>query len=126
MAEVHILTTGGRHMKLVCHIPVPAGNNSASVSWQTALINSGLGGKTELKDGNGSDGTIDSTEKTAIVTTGSIFERAVSVDMGVDFDGLSAANKNARVDAAYNAAKAEAQAYLQAQLKYFGYTREVP
>ena len=125
MSEVHVITTGGRQMRIVCHVPVPAGNNSAGVSWQTALVNSGIGGTTVMKDGDGTAGTISAAEKTSL-TTGAIFEVIVPMDLGNDFDGLSAAAKNARVDAAFNAAKAELQTRLQSDLKYFGFTRVVP
>jgi hypothetical protein len=126
MSEVHVLTAKGRNLELALHIPIPAGNNLAGVSWQSALVTSGLGGTTVLKDGDGTGGTISGTEKTAIVSTGSVFERVVSYDMGGDFDGLSTALKNARIDAVFAAAKAEAQSVLQARLQYFGYTRAVP
>lgn len=125
MAEVHVRVIHGRRLRLVCHVPAPAGNNSASVPWATALKNSGIAGTTELPDGDGTAGTIDATEKTSIVN-GDVYERAVPYDTGADWDGLSASAKNARIDAIYAAVLAETQTSLQARLKYFGYTREVP
>lgn len=125
MAEVHVLKQNGRNLELVLHIPIPAGNNSAGVAWQTALVNSGLVQPSVLKAGDGSGGTIDSTEVAALAN-GSLFERVVSYDMGADFDGLNGTQKNSRVDGVFAAVQTDLQGRLQDRLKYCGYTREVP
>ena len=125
MAEVHVLKQNGHNLELVLHIPIPGGNNSAGVSWQTALVNSGLVQPSILKDGDGTGGTIDATEKAALAS-GALFERVLSYDMGTDFDGLNGAQKNAKIDGIYAAQLTDLQGRLQERLKYCGYTREVP
>lgn len=121
MANWHALTgtPDGNAFTIVFHIPIPgAGNNRAGVQWRTALINSGLGGKTTLPDGDGSGGTISAAEK-ASIGSGAIFEH---VEQFATNPPEAAATLQARIDARFTALTAAIQASLQAQLTYFGYT----
>ena len=45
--------SGGNKWSVVMHFPVTNADNDIGVNYRTALINSGLGGTTRLKDGNG-------------------------------------------------------------------------
>lgn len=123
MADVHILDGPDGKLRMVCHIPIPAGNNSAGVSWSLALKNSALVSQTVLKDGDGTAGTISAAEKTAL-ENGTLFEAVID-----DFLPDSATTNPTRlayVDAVYNAAVVREQARLSALLKWFGFTRDVP
>ena len=75
MANWHALTgdVNGNSYSIAYHVPIPSANNRSGINYRTALINSGLGGKTSLPDGDGTGGTISATEKTSI-TTGTLIE----------------------------------------------------
>ena len=125
MANYHVLTGSpdGNSFRIVFHVPVPgAGNNRANVQWRTALANSGLGGTTVLRSGDGTGGTISAAEL-ASIQSGALFEVVEDVPT---HPGESAAQYQARVDALYTAVVARAQAALQGRLTYFGHTRNVP
>lgn len=78
---MHVLTQTQTRFRVVLHIAIPAGNNLAGVPWRTAVVRSGLGGKTILPDGDGTAGTISAAEKTNIVTDGSVFEEVIEWDV---------------------------------------------
>ncbi len=127
MAKAHVLTTQGQVSRVAFHISIPAaGNNGAGIQWRTAVKNSGVAfpegkaGTTILPDGDGTGGTISSTEKTDLVN-GLIVE-AVSNDVTIP-SGLTTAQANAFLDDLHAAKAAEVQAIIQARLQYFGYTR---
>lgn len=124
MTDVHVLrrTTPGRY-QLVMHFPVPAGNNAAGVLWSAVLVNSGLGGKTVLPDGDGTGGSISAAEK-ATIANGTIYEVVEEVDLLSA--GASSAQITAYADALYTRRLTEVQAELQAILSQFGRTRDVP
>ena len=65
MADMHVLTGNGSKWRVVMHFAVPGGNNAAGVSWADALVNSGLGGMTEMAEGTG-PGQIAAAEKSQI------------------------------------------------------------
>ena len=123
MADIHVITIANGRAQMVCHIPIPAGTNAAGVSWQAALVNSGIGGTTVLLDGDGSDGTIGAAEK-ASIQAGALFE--VVTDELIPDSVSTGPTRLTYIDAVYNAIVAREQARLQSQLKYFGFTRDVP
>lgn len=119
MGKAHVLDGNGV-TRIVFHIAVPAGNNSAGISWVNAVKNSGLGGTTVLPDGDGTGGTISTAEKLEL-TNGTTYEYVWS-DVPVPA-GMNVAQANAYLDALHAAAVVEIQAQLQNRLRYFGYTR---
>jgi hypothetical protein len=119
MAKAHVLDTTGGLTRVVFHIDVPAGNNSAGTAWTAVIINSGVGGTTRLADGAGTGGTISAAEKTAI-QAGTVFEVEQQVSLP---PGMNAAQANAFLDAMHAAKVVEVQADIQKRLPYFGYTR---
>jgi hypothetical protein len=120
MANWHALTgsSDGNSFRIVFHIAIPSANNRAGINYQVAMINSGIGGKTALPDGDGNGGTISATEKAAI-QAGSLFEYAE--DFATNPGELAAALQ-ARIDARYTALIGIVQADLSKRLTYFGYT----
>jgi len=124
MTDVHVISgdLDGQY-QIVMHFPVPGGNNTAGVSWQTALLNSGIGlhetgRRTVLPSGAGTGGTISVAEEAAL-NAGTLFETVVQYRADT---GPSLAN----IDALYTQSLANAQAQLSRRLKYFGLTRTVP
>jgi len=120
MAKAHVLDATGANSRIAFHIAVPAGNNASGIAWTVAVKNSGIGGTTILPDGDGTGGTISSSEKTDI-TNGVTYE-FVRNDVPIP-GGLNLAGANAFLDALHAAAVSEIQPQLQAKLNYFGFTR---
>lgn len=120
MANLHTLLRSGVEVTVAAHIAVPVGNNSAGVAWAMALLNSGLGGKTVLKDGDGTGGTISAAEKAAIVA-GTVVEAVDTVRTDSVFGG--AATINAYLDAQYILISNRTLTWLQDVLRWFGGTR---
>ena len=121
MAKVHVLTTSGGYSRVVFHIPIPVANNTAGTPWATALKNSGLA-RTALVDGDGTGGSIDATEKTAI-TNGTTYETEASIQIPT---GLTSAQYNAYFDALHADKVDEITGLgsaLRLRLDYFGYRR---
>lgn len=122
MANVHVLNNNDADYTVVMHIPIPQSNNTAGVSWQTVVANSGRGGTTILKDGDGTKGTISSAEK-AQITSGAIVEVVMTLRLGsfltptVDVQGL-----NAYLDAQFTQATSNLYAKWGIELGAFGYT----
>lgn len=122
MADYHVLTgsVDANSFSVVHHIPIPgSGTNRAGVQWRTALINSGLGGRTVLPDGDGTGGTVSAAEK-ASIEAGAVFEVAEQV---ATHPGETALQLRDRIDARHTALVAAVQAQLQGQLSYYGFTR---
>lgn len=119
MAKAHVLSTSAGRATVAWHIAVPTGNNSAGIAWSAAVKNSGVGAPSRLPAGTGTDGTISTTETTAI-TDGTTYEIVDEIDIPA---GLNAAQANTLLDAYHAARTAEVQALLQERLAYFGYTR---
>ncbi len=120
MTRLHVLAgdIGGRY-RCVLHEPVSAGNNAVGVAWRTALIRSKLGGTTILPDGDGNGGTISAAEKTQIVN-GEIIEIILDFQ---DDPAWNTTQRNAALDNEITKHSAEVLIRLQAQLRFFGYTR---
>jgi hypothetical protein len=121
MASVHVLTKTGEGYRLAFHYTVPGGNNGAGFSWATAVINSGLGGTTALKDGDGTAGTISAAEKLAI-QNGTVIEEIVTWPPPADGTGAMLLT---RLDEHYAARRIEMLAQLQVKLEQFGRNRTV-
>jgi hypothetical protein len=122
MSDMHVITgDGDRNWSVVLHIPVPNANNSVSVNWRTALINSGMGGTTRLPDADGTEGTISAAEKTQI-EAGELYEHSVTTE--IDGQGVDNASRIAAMRAMYTAESARVTAFIQRRLKFFGYTLE--
>lgn len=125
MADYHVLagSPDGNSFLVVHHVPVPgAGNNRAGVPWRTALVNSGLGGKTVLPDGDGTGGTVGAAEKAQILA-GAVYEVAEQVST---HPGETALQLRDRIDARHAALVAAVQADLQGRLTYYGFVRDIP
>lgn len=119
MSFIHVL--GGRSdltYECILHIPIPVGNNPAGIPWRSALLNSGLGGRTRMVEGTG-PGQITSAEK-AQIAAGELFEEVLQ------FQDNTLWTMVERLDALNSAAtrrRAETLRDLQTTLKYFGATR---
>ncbi len=123
MADYHILGGSGdaNQFTVVHHIPISVGNNRAGVAYRTALVNSGIGGKTAMVEGVGA-GQISTAEKTQILS-GELYEHSEQVSTN---PGETATQLRDRLDARHTALRTRIRDYLQSQLSYFGFTRTVP
>ncbi len=124
MADIHVLrgdgTTGPQaYHKLVFHFPVPDNSNQAGISYRDALVNSGLGGTTDLPDGDGTDGTISAAEKTQI-EAGELYEH--SKGCRIESGGSLPAQVQAAIRGYYAQELAVMQPQIQAKLRFFGHT----
>lgn len=121
MSDIHVLTDNGRgKVSVVLHILTPVGTNVPGVPWAVALVNSGLGGTTRMKDGDGTNGTISTAEKTAI-EAGTLYETSISYALE-DGSGTDTAAQRAALRALSVREKAAATKDIQRRLKYFGHT----
>ncbi len=120
MADMHIIT-GGRHAwRVVMHFAVQNVNNAVGVNYRTALINSGLASVSVLPDGDGNDGTISATEKTAL-DDGSIYEHVES--LVIDGPGTDTASRVAMLKAEYASIETRVIDSLKHRLKFFGHNQ---
>src|SRR5262245_64243657 len=111
----------GNTYEVIFHIPVPAGNNRAGVAYPVALIGSGRGGTTVMKEGTG-QGEITAAEK-AQIESGTIYE--VTEPFATNPGEAMNVARN-RIDARFNQLLIEVPAKLQNALAYWGYDRDVP
>lgn len=118
MADIHVLTTeaDGR-VNVVFHIAVPDSDNSVSVNWRTALVNSGRGGTTSMTEGSGA-GQI-TTDERSQVESGALYEYRGSLDL--DGSGQSTEGRRSVLRSRYTSRKESILAGLQAELKFFGH-----
>lgn len=119
MSALHVLI-GNDSGSFICavHVPVPASNNPAGISWRTALVNSGLIKPSILKVGTG-PGQLLSAEATQLAA-GELFE--VQIEFRAVL-GWSNAQRNAAIDAAIVETNAKTLTMLQTRLRFFGATR---
>ena len=123
MANAHLLDrVSDSDYRVAVHIAIPNSNNSAGVNYRTALINSGLGGTTVLKDGDGTAGTISSAEKTSILS-GAIFEVVTTMRIFTFRNTFGSANWLADADSAITQVTNDTLARLQLILGFYGGTR---
>lgn len=118
MADMHVLTGNGNQYIVVMHFLVPNLNNSVSVNYRTALVNSGLGGTTQLTEGTG-PGQILTAEK-AQVESGELYEYPIKVS--ADGTGQSTSGRQELLRRIYTATKNAIISDLQDKLKFFGHT----
>ena len=119
MSNIYVLaanTLQGDYSVAV-HIVIPSVNNLVGVNYQTALINSGIGGRTILPTGDGTKGTISAADL-ASIQAGSLYEVTTTFRP----TGGNLAAIQASLLASAEALQTSALAQLQAQLQYFGYT----
>ena len=119
MASMHVLTQGGGQVTVVMHIAIPSANNTVGTNWQTALIGSGLGGTTVLKDGDGTLGTILAAEK-ASIASGAIYEVVAQLQPESTASGAALV---AWLNQQYAVRSGMALLNLQDRLKYWGYSQ---
>ncbi len=123
MANWHALTGSmdGNSYQIAYHVPIPSANNRSGINYRTALVNSGLGGTTILRDGDGTGGTISSAEKTSILA-GSLLEVVQQFAVGGG-SSKTLAQLTAEVDAIYTALANTSGSFIvgiQNQLLYWG------
>ncbi len=121
MADIHVLQGDGlRYWTLVFHFSVPDQDNNVGVSYRVALVNSALGGTSQMVEGAGI-GQITTAELTSI-QAGALYEFSLS------FLAESGATNNTELLAAIRAEYAKHEGpvlnHLRKQLRYFGYTAE--
>lgn len=119
----HVLagSDDGNSFSVVFHVPIPAVNNRVGISYRTALVNSGLGGKTVMVEGNAA-GQITTAEKNQIVA-GELYEHSESFNTN---PGETATVLRDRIDARYQQLVSVVQGQVQSRLSYFGFQRNVP
>jgi len=118
MSDVHALVgSDADNWTLVFHYPVADVNNSAGVSFRTALVNSGLN-TTVMTVGTGA-GQISTAEKTQL-DNGEIFEHVIQ------FPVESTTSSTDAVEEAYNLNQVGVVTEMTRKLKYFGLTHDVP
>lgn len=118
MSTLHVLENTGQPnlYRIILHQATPAGNNSAGVTWVSALANFGV--KTRMLIGTG-PGQITSAEA-ADVAAGITLEGEFFFQ---DNPADNAAARNAALDAHATRYLAELQAAIAVKLKWFGATR---
>ena len=117
MGSIHVLA-GGRNgvYQVVIHTTTPAGNNSAGVSWATAIVNSGRN-KTILPTGNG-PGQITSAEA-AQITAGTVIETVMQWQDDPTFTNQQRIDD---INLRAGQLQTETLARFGAELKFFGYS----
>lgn len=121
MADMHIIAGDGKgNYRIVAHFDVPDANNALGVNYRDALVNSGLLSVSVLPDGDGTEGTIDATEKAALAN-GSKFERVVSAP--IDGPGTTNASRVTMLQDRYPVLETQAVDDLKARLKFFGHNQ---
>lgn len=124
MADIHVLRSSddgtGLHVEAVFHYAVPAGANSAGVSWQTAIIRSRIRPtNTNLPIGDGTGGTITQQERDAI-SAGAVLEES-----GVDIPyepNMSPADVATRVRGVYARLRQRLHTRIHRDLEWYGAT----
>ena len=119
MADIHVLAGDGlRYWTLIFHYAVPDQDNNVGVSYRTALVNSGLGGTSQMAEGIGT-GQI-ATAELASLQAGELYEFSLS------FLAESGATNNAELLAAIRAQYVRCESpvlnRLRKRLRYYGYT----
>lgn len=121
MADMHVISGDGkRQWRVVMHFDVPSVSNDIGISYQTALVTSGLASVSILPDGDGSGGTIGATEKSALAT-GTVYEHVVNLNL--DGTGTTTASRIANLKNRYAALETETINRLKRQLKLFGHNQ---
>lgn len=108
----------GNDVTVAFHISIPVGNNRAGVAYRTALVKSGLGGRTVMTVGTLA-GEILATEK-AQIDAGEVYEHVMDVGSN---PGETAAALQSRIDALHASLTISVRAELQRALTYWGFDR---
>ncbi len=126
MSDWHIknISDDGRKARVVFHIPVPAGNNSASPvkTWQECVSEFI---KTKAEDGSWNEFFSDLENIGAELTdlrNGSLFEVVETVRFA-ELDNN--AEKKTKIDNEFTATVADVQSRLAARLRFWGYASDV-
>lgn len=119
MADIHVLQGDGlRYWTLAMHFAIPNQDNKIGVSYRTALINSGIGGTSQMAEGTG-PGQITAAEL-ALIQAGELYE------FTLPFLAESGATTNvellAEIRAEYAKHEIPVLNHLKKQLRYYGYT----
>lgn len=113
----------GNSFRVLFHLPIPSANNRVGVNYRSALVGSGIGGKTEMTEGSGA-GLISSAEK-ADILSGAVYEYGEIITTN---PGETAGQLQARIDARFTElsnANAGVLLRIQRQLTYWGHDRVV-
>lgn len=122
MADMHIIRGSQTAMVLtvVIHMDTPAGNNAAGISWATAILRSGMSkGTSVLPSGDGTGGTIDAAELSAI-GAGTRFEFMGTCPLPEVWDALTTPQKQTFVRNWRTTTIATKSAELSRDINYFG------
>ena len=121
MARLHVLKgdNNGRLFTIVQHENTPNGNNSVSVPWKDAALNSGTSGSSVMTEGTGA-GQISTAELTNI-TAGDVYELVWQLDMTTA--GTNNAQRVAALTAQADEQKTNFEGRMQASLQYFGHSQ---
>jgi hypothetical protein len=120
MSNIHVGVTNGNEVTLVVHIDVPAGNNTAGITWVNAVARSGLyKGTSVLPAGDGTGDTISTAEANQLAA----FTRIELIRKFTPQPGLTLAQKGTAVDAFYADESAKIITELQGKLDLLGVTR---
>lgn len=111
----------GNAFTIIFHIPIPAVNNRVGVSYRTALVNSGIGGRTAMVEGV-APGHITTAEKSQI-EAGELYEH---VEVVHSSPGETPAQIATKIDTRFGELTAAIQTRLQNQLTYFGHAQNAP
>lgn len=122
MSDIHIMQgKRGDTWTAVYHFQVPATNNSIGVSWRDALVGAGLNTTILIE---GTEGWQISIAELVSIVDGSVLEY-VDNNVRIDSGGASGANRIAMLEAQYTKVKTQVLSDLQANLKYFGFVRNI-
>lgn len=110
----------GNSFEVIFHITLPSANNRVGVNYRTAVVKSGIGGKTSMTTG-ATSGEITAAEK-AQIDAGELFEVSERIDT---YPGETAGQLRTRIDARYTVLVATLPGRLQRMLTYWGYDSNV-
>ncbi len=114
MSALHILDQDNGQFRCVAHQPIPAGSNTAGVTWKNVILGAGLN-VTSMVEG-GLPGQIAPTEK-AQITAGDIVEAAFTVPLH------SGGTSNTQIDAYALQMFGAWRDAMQLKYAYFGKVR---
>ena len=114
MSALHILDQDNGQFRCVAHQPVPAGSNTAGITWKNIILGAGLN-FTTLVEGT-LPGQITTAEK-AQITAGDVVEAAFTIPLH------SGGTSNAQIDAYALAEFANWRNAMQLKYAYFGKVR---
>ena len=125
MSNYHVrnISANGRNASVIFHVPVPAENNSASVSLRTALSQ-----HIKPRNADGTFGTFQSQMQGVLsaeltkLRAGQLFEHVETVKfLAADSD----AQKQTKLDNRYTALATNVLNQVRAKLKFWGLNRDI-